>query len=475
MPNLSTGLLPSAGAPLSTDIFALVRSGQDMKAFVAELFDRDLALGSKRDFGCVGDGITNDTTNLQTFCAFEGEVGRNAKLMILESGTYKYTTPLVGTNGGQRIQGVGSGNNFWSILQPTDCAAFDLTVDKANSVYENLMIWPKGTTPPAFFIRLDGAGDIRFQNVRIHLASTYQCTEACVIQQNTATRTLGTIFDRVTIRTDGAVNFPIGYKFKNNCGSVTLLNTVTETCDIAFQHDGGNVTMFGGTSERCDTLWNLQPSADAYASFHVLGGAFGAAASGYPIKIRDGCKSTQFKGCWIFNGSQDVPTAPVTQGAVYGLGSSAKNIVLDLANFDASLWAFIPALDPKIITFRGVNRPMPGYQFTSVSVTVGTLAADLITGAQVVRLLNTNNTPGNQTVRTAAQMIADMVNCLPGDTYMLEIANTGTGTLTLLTATGVTLSGTMTVAQNTMRTFKVTVDSSSTMTILSVGSIAYAA
>ena len=475
MSNISIPNLTAASALTGAEQLPVVQGGLDRRTTVDELLARDLALGSIRDFGCVGDGVTNDTTNLQTFWAFEGEAGRNAKLMILESGTYKYTTPLVGTNGGQHIQGVGSGNNFWSILQPTDCAAFDLTVDKANSVYENLLIWPKGTTPPAFFIRLDGTGEIVFRNVRIHLASTYQCTEACVIQQNTATRAVGTIFDRVTIRTDGAANFPIGYNFKNNCGSAILLNTVTETCNIAFQHDGGNVTMVGGTSERCDTLWNLQPSADAYASFHVLGGAFVAAASGYPIKIRDGCKSTQFKGCWIFNGSQDAPTAPVTQGAVYGLGSSAKNIVLDLANFDASLWAFTPALDPKIITFRGVNRPLPAYQFTSINVTVGTLAADVVTGAQVVRVLTTNATPGNQTTRTATQMVADLVNSLPGDTYVLEIANTGAGTLTLLAGVGVTVTGTATVATLTMRTFKVTVDTATTMTFLNVGSVIYAA
>ena len=59
---------------------------------------------------------------------------------------------------------------------------------------------------------------------------------------------------------------------------------------------------------------------------------------------------------------------------------------------------------------------------------------------------------------------------LTGSSYFLVIVNLGTtGTITLTAAaTGVTLTGTMTIANNTWRGFVVTVTAASTMTFQSV-------
>lgn len=113
--------------------------------------------------------------------------------------------------------------------------------------------------------------------------------------------------------------------------------------------------------------------------------------------------------------------------------------------------------------------PLPA-KFTSINVTVGTLAAGVITGAAIVTVLSTNATPGNQTTRTATQMFNDAGNVQPGDSYLLQICNSGAGTLTLLAGTGVTLgSGTYTVVTATCRTFVVTYTTATALTIQTIG------
>jgi hypothetical protein len=109
-------------------------------------------------------------------------------------------------------------------------------------------------------------------------------------------------------------------------------------------------------------------------------------------------------------------------------------------------------------------------KFTSINVTVGTLAAGVITGAEVVTVLSTNAAPGNQTTRTATQMFADTGNVQPGDSYFLQICNSGAGTLTLLAGSGVTLgSGTYTVPTNTSRTFVVTYTTAIALNMQTIG------
>jgi len=116
------------------------------------------------------------------------------------------------------------------------------------------------------------------------------------------------------------------------------------------------------------------------------------------------------------------------------------------------------------------NSNLPNAKFTSINVTTGALAAGTITGANNVYLMSTNATPGNQQVRSAAQMLAD-TNQVAGYSYTLRITNTGAGTLTLVADAGatVTLTGTMTVPQNTFRDFVVTFPTTTTAVIQATG------
>lgn len=108
---------------------------------------------------------------------------------------------------------------------------------------------------------------------------------------------------------------------------------------------------------------------------------------------------------------------------------------------------------------------------TPLNQTTGSLPAGAITGAQNVYITSSNATPGAQLVRTAAQMLADTPNGAVGMTWNFRILNTGAGTLTLTADGGatVTLSGTMTVAQNTWRDFSAVFNTATTATITSVG------
>lgn len=139
--------------------------------------------------------------------------------------------------------------------------------------------------------------------------------------------------------------------------------------------------------------------------------------------------------------------------------------------------AAIPLAPGQSITFtctvllkwKSSPQEKLGVQYTTGTTTT-TFAVDQLTGAAYVVYNNTQGTPGSIAVRTAALMIADDPFFRIGGAYRLRIINNqGTGTLTVTTAAGVTLTGTMTIAVNTFRDFAVTYNSATTMTIQSMG------
>jgi hypothetical protein len=123
---------------------------------------------------------------------------------------------------------------------------------------------------------------------------------------------------------------------------------------------------------------------------------------------------------------------------------------------------------PLAATGTGV---LNGAKFTSINVTTGTLAAGDASGALVTHLTSTNAVPGDQAMRTPAQVLADTPGLVVGMSYYLRILNTGAGVFTLATDSGAgfTMTGTMTIATNNMREFIVTLDSATTGTVQSLG------
>jgi hypothetical protein len=172
---------------------------------------------------------------------------------------------------------------------------------------------------------------------------------------------------------------------------------------------------------------------------------------------------------------QNNTNAPAT--ITGGTGVTVSGVTVVPANTWAEFLVSVPtATTVTMVGYEmGRNASLPPAKFTSINVTAGTLAAGVITGAEFVYVLSTNATPGAQTVRTAAQMLADTPNAQVGMSYSLRIANSGAGTLTLTADGGatVTLTGTMTIPTATFRDFIVTFTAAATATIQTVGDGTY--
>lgn len=122
--------------------------------------------------------------------------------------------------------------------------------------------------------------------------------------------------------------------------------------------------------------------------------------------------------------------------------------------------------DPLVILPKG--------QFTSTSQASGTLVAAALVGAQDVNVTSSGATA--LTTDTAANIISQFINTLVangasnqinfnGVNYILYIHNTNAGTLTLSAGTGVTITGTATVATTVTGRFLVTLTNPSTVAI----------
>ena len=112
---------------------------------------------------------------------------------------------------------------------------------------------------------------------------------------------------------------------------------------------------------------------------------------------------------------------------------------------------------------------------TNSTNTTQLLTAANITGANDVTLNMTGALGGaaNATLPVCTAAAAAFPNLVAGQTFTLRVINSSSGAFawTLVTNTGWTLNGTMTVNQNTARDFIVTFNTTSTATIQSVGTV----
>lgn len=113
--------------------------------------------------------------------------------------------------------------------------------------------------------------------------------------------------------------------------------------------------------------------------------------------------------------------------------------------------------------------------YNTNSATIDTIAtAANFTGSTTMVVLNMTGALGAGkalTVPSVATLVAAIPNAQPGTSYLLRIINSSSGNFawTVTTATGWTLTGTMTIAQNTYRDFILTLTSLSAVTLQSVG------
>jgi hypothetical protein len=98
-----------------------------------------------------------------------------------------------------------------------------------------------------------------------------------------------------------------------------------------------------------------------------------------------------------------------------------------------------------------------------------TAAVGDLTGAEECVLKVTAVGAANYTTRTAAQMFADIPGCYVGFSWMIFVKNTNAGTTTIVGGTGVTITGTATVAQNTTRILQATFTGASALALESLG------
>lgn len=154
-----------------------------------------------------------------------------------------------------------------------------------------------------------------------------------------------------------------------------------------------------------------------------------------------------------------------------GSGVTITGSPIVLANGSASYLMQWTGVNTVTLTRTSASASggAPNGQYATLNATTGTLPANAIEGARHCTLLSSNATPGAQTTRTAAQMLAAIPGAAVGFTWIARIINSGAGVFTLTADGSVTLTGTATVAQNTWREFLFTITGATTATAQEIG------
>ena len=143
-------------------------------------------------------------------------------------------------------------------------------------------------------------------------------------------------------------------------------------------------------------------------------------------------------------------------------------------------WLQVSALQAlasgKGVTLTGMsggapNAVLPPAQYKTAALQSATIVAANMAGSAYCAFDNTGTTPGNLATDTAANIIAAVPGWQIGQSYVLEIRNSSgsANTATITAGTGVTLTGTMTIAQTVTRKFVVTYTAAGAVTLQSMG------
>lgn len=101
--------------------------------------------------------------------------------------------------------------------------------------------------------------------------------------------------------------------------------------------------------------------------------------------------------------------------------------------------------------------------------TTQTLTAAMVTGGAFTAHVSASGSTPSLTMPTAAALIAGIPGFQIGQSYLLRVINTNSGTATIVTNTGITTTGTLTLATETWREFVITMTGAATLSMVSVG------
>lgn len=125
------------------------------------------------------------------------------------------------------------------------------------------------------------------------------------------------------------------------------------------------------------------------------------------------------------------------------------------------------------------NLNVEGYALSKTTVTTeDTAGAVTFTAAEILGgliLRDPNGAGRADLLPTAASIITELDNPEVGTSFEFTIRNTANAaeTITVTTNTGLTLSGTMTIAQNNSKRFLAVVTGATTVTVYSLGTVVH--
>lgn len=135
----------------------------------------------------------------------------------------------------------------------------------------------------------------------------------------------------------------------------------------------------------------------------------------------------------------------------------------------------VTIVSPTSVTFSHISTtsivimPTQAIVATADNGTTQTLTAAMVTGANFVAHVSSGGTTPSLTVPLATDLIAAIPAWRVGQSYTLRIINSNSGTATVVTNTGVTTTGTLTLATNSWRDFIITMATATTITMVSIG------
>lgn len=149
----------------------------------------------------------------------------------------------------------------------------------------------------------------------------------------------------------------------------------------------------------------------------------------------------------------------------------ASQIVTPLQNIVIKLGQILQAMNQ-------INAPgAAGYNINAATASALLTAADISGGTAnvVLAMTGTLTGPANAQLPLVADLVAALSSPAVGTSYTLRVINESSANdaWTITTDTGWTLTGTMTIAQNTWREFIIQLTSLTTATLQSIGTGTY--